>query len=167
MRLCVTRFSRSSNRTLMTPMIRLFLFSLRLLPFAFVLGGCTTHQILTDVAPYRNLVGRRYILNQDCYIFHYQLAPWDLLLGTPALNDYLKRALEKGSGEVTVNQKVSKGNTFVIVKIVREQTIESHYYVYVARVRIGGNVVKTVDVAPLINDLTGPPTFRDDVVTEK
>lgn len=134
--------------------------------------GCSTREVLTEIDPYSNVVGHRYVLKEDCYTFHFGDAPKNLQLGAPRFYSNLRNALDKerfpnGFGSIDVDESVPKGSSFVITEVVREKTIETVLYDYLARLDCPDGRTRLVNVWPLMNLLASPPIVDDRIATEK
>jgi hypothetical protein len=143
-----------------------------MLTVIIVIAGCATRETLTTVSPYSGIIGRRYILNEPCYIFHYQDTPKDLQLGTPRLDSNLRRAIDKtrfqkGFGSIVVNESIPQGSIFVVVEIIRENHLEASWYRYRSRLSCLDSRSFIVDISPIMNPLSNPPTLSPGVAKEQ
>src|SRR5712692_10000238 len=96
---------------------------------ALSLAACTTHETLTDVQPYSSIVGRHHVLKLDCFTFYDRGNRKQLFIAVPKVGSTLPRDLEakqlpRKFGSMNINGFIQKGSEFVVVRIVRERTIE-------------------------------------------
>ena len=136
------------------------------------LAACTTRETLTDIRPYSSIVGRHYVLKSDCYTFYDLGNRKRLFIAIPKVGSTLPRDLESKQlprkfGDMTINGFVQKGSGFVVVKVVRERTIEGSCYHYVADVTTAGVRLSLVDVTLLMDLTKEPPTVPVEIASEQ
>ncbi len=107
-----------------------FRFLLLLLCFVF-LAGCEKKIDLSSIEPYAQAIEKSFVLQQDYYIFRFDDSN-NLLIGR--INEFPTDVSSKYIGQkfdhATIIGCVVKGQSFVIKKIVREETIEDFYENY-------------------------------------
>ena len=142
------------------------------IPCLVSLAGCVTREVMTEVSPYKDIIGRRYVLNDDCYIFNFKGSQKELFSGAPRFDCDLRRALDKehfpqGFGSIVVREHVASGNSFGVTEVIRERNIETTVYWYLSRLEFADGRTRNVNITPLMKHFTNPMTVDERIATEQ
>lgn len=140
---------------------------------AVLLIGCTKN--LSRRAPYREAIGKQFVLQQDLYVYYcndYEEGSWlsfpcKLRLGTttnlPATfdNGLPRTVKEKYIGTknsyITLAGILRKGTTFTIKRIIKQKTVDNVYYFYLIAPTQGPFAGQEIEPSDFVAIFENPP----------
>ena len=142
-----------------------------LLSLLFFLASCNTCTNLNNKEPYIEAIGKKFVLQQDYYIFKF-IDRNDLILGKVAQlpNDIDSKYIGSKFSNLKIIGIVKLGQLFQIEEIIRKQTIEDSYYnYYIVLQSLDHAYSYKVNASLLCNTMENPPfkkTWSDPPIFE-
>ena len=135
-----------------------------------LLTACVHYEDISNREPYSAMVGSRFELKQDCYVFRYHSRK-QLYVINPSRDDTLPRPVDriyvgKSDEKGEIVGIVGKGTLFTIVGCEDERRPESTYIDYKASFKITPFDNEVLDVVFLTDLTQKPPKFLEEMVQE-
>jgi hypothetical protein len=142
-------------------------FLLVAIALSVVYEGCTSVSDVSKQTPYSEMIGKKFVLLQDCYVYQTKETGTNLFVGNAAVGHFLPVEVSSAF----INKKIGKdvlivgilydGTIFKTVRCEKQQSPEDMFLHYKAQFEKSSFNGPTLDVSDLTDMTKNPPVFRD------
>jgi len=142
-------------------------FLLVAIALSVIYEGCTSVSDVSTQTPYSEMMGKKFVLLQDCYVYRTKETGTNLFVGNAAIGHFLPVEVSSAF----INKKIGKdvlivgilheGTMFKIVKCEKQQSPEDVFLRFKVQLEKSSFQESILDVSDLTDMTKNPPVFRN------
>jgi hypothetical protein len=140
------------------------------IPMALLLQGCVSSRDISSQVPYSELIGKKFVLQQNCYVYWFKENKSPLSVGIDETgngqflpNKVNAEFIQKELKYVRISGIMPKGSVFTIVGCIEERRPEDTFRRFKATFENTTTQWGVLDVSDLTDMSKSPPEFLENL----